>query len=458
MDQPVTIKATTDPLDDFFENATVGLHLVAADGTIVRANRADFEPLGYSAEEYVGRNIAEFHADREAIDDILSRLSRGEALDKYRARLRAKDGSLRHVEISSSVNFCDGKFLNTRCFTIDITDRVATEQELEEARRRLAETYENVLAGISEVDSEGRFLRVNPALSEITGYSVDELLQTNIFAITHPDDLEQDRRPFARQVAGEIDRYKVTKRYVRKDGQVVWVEVASSTVRDKNGKFRFAVRHVQDVTARKKAEARQRLLLDELNHRVKNTLATVQSLAVQTARNCETAEEFRQRFEPRLIALSKAHDRLTRNRWEGANLTEIVAEEFSLVAASTEQLIAIGPDVMLPTRASLSLSLALHELATNAIKYGALSVPSGRVELRWNVERKGPFPSRVKLDWTERGGPTVKAPESEGFGSRLLRVTAKELGGEMEIEFERDGFRWALAFDLQPSSEAGSTS
>jgi two-component sensor histidine kinase len=78
--------------------------------------------------------------------------------------------------------------------------------------------------------------------------------------------------------------------------------------------------------------------------------------------------------------------------------------------------------------------------------------------LRWNVERKGPFPSRVKLDWTERGGPTVKAPESEGFGSRLLRVTAKELGGEMEIEFERDGFRWALAFDLQPGSEAGSTS
>lgn len=457
MDRPANASPQGDPLDDFFENATVGLHLVAADGTIVRANRADFEPLGYSAEEYVGRHIADFHADPDVINDILSRLSRGEALDKYRARLRAKDGSLRHVEISSSVNFRDGQFLNTRCFTVDVTDRVATEQELEEARQRLAETYDNVLAGIGEVECDGRFLRVNRTLAAITGYSAEELLETSIFAITHPDDLAEDRAAFDRQVAGEIDRYSITKRYIRKDGGTLWVEIASSTVRDDAGNFRFAVRHVQDVTARKEAEARQKLLLDELNHRVKNTLATVQSLAVQTARNCETAEEFRARFEPRLIALSKAHDRLTRNRWQGANLAEIVAEEFNLAAAPAEQFVASGPDVILPTRASLSLSMALHELATNAIKYGALSQAGGQVALRWSVERSGPFPSRVRLDWTESGGPPVAPPTEEGFGSRLLRVTAKELGGDMEMAFAPEGFRWSLAFDLDRDGESGST-
>lgn len=455
MAQRVRMTDLREPLDDFFENATVGLHLVAADGTIVRANRADFEPLGYSADEYVGRHIAEFHADPDVIDDILARLGRGEALDRYRARLRAKDGSIRHVEISSSVNFEGDQFINTRCVTIDVTDQIATEMALEETRQRLAETYENVLAGISEVDSEGRFLRVNRALTAITGYDADELLQTSVFGITHPDDVEEDRASFASQVAGEIDRYNITKRYVRKDGQVVWVEIASSSVRDKDGGFRFAVRHAQDVTARVEAETQQKLLLDELNHRVKNTLATVQSLVVQTARNCATAEEFRARFEPRLIALSKAHDRLTRNRWEGANLAEIVAEEFGPAGGAGNQLTASGPDIVLPTRASLSLSMALHELTTNALKYGALSAPGGTVQLHWNVERSGPFPSRVNLDWKESGGPPVSPPTAEGFGSRLLRVTAKELGADMGMEFAPEGFRWRLSFDLGPRIGTG---
>ncbi|HVF37421.1 MAG TPA: PAS domain S-box protein [Sphingomicrobium sp.] len=454
MDQPASTDRR-DELDDFFDNATVGLHLVTGDGTIVRANRADFEPLGYAPEEYIGHHIAEFHADQATIEDILGRLGRGEALDRYRARLRAKDGSLRHVEISSSVNFRDGEFINTRCFTIDVTDQVETRQALDEAVQRLADTYENVLAGISEVDAEGRFLRVNRALTEISGFAAEELLQTSIFAITHPEDLDEDRSSFARQVAGEIDGYTITKRYVRKDGQIVWVEIASSSVRDEEGHFRFAVRHVQDVTARQEAEAQQKLLLDELNHRVKNTLATVQSLVVQTARNCQSVEEFRASFEPRLIALSKAHDRLTRNRWEGANLAEIVAEEFGLGAAPADRMVAAGPDVILPTRASLSLGMALHELTTNAAKYGALSVPGGKVDLRWNVDRQGPFPCRVRLDWVESGGPAVTQPEVEGFGSRLLRVTAKELDGDMTMEFAPEGFRWSLAFDLKRGANDG---
>ena len=117
-------------LGDFFENGTIGLHLVGPDGTILKANKADYEPLGYSAEEYIGQPIMRFHADDDTISDILARLSAGEKLDKYPARLRAKDGSIRHVLISSSVCFRDGEFVNTRCFTVDVTEKVRTEKAL----------------------------------------------------------------------------------------------------------------------------------------------------------------------------------------------------------------------------------------------------------------------------------------------------------------------------------------
>jgi PAS domain S-box-containing protein len=437
-------------LDDFFENGTVGLHLVGPDGTILRANAADYEPLGYSAEEYIGQPITRFHADEEVIADILERLSAGEKLDKYPARLRAKDGSIRHVLISSSVCFRDGDFVNTRCFTLDVTDKIRAESALREAQERLYATYENVLAGIAEADDRGRFLRVNEAFERITGYSRDELLSKTFFDITHPDDVERERHDYRRQVAGEIDRYVTTKRYIRKDGRLLWVEVTSSTVRSEDGSFRYGVRMVQDITERKLAEEQKKLLLDELNHRVKNTLATVQALAAHTARGATSADDFRQRFEPRLIALSAAHDRLTRNDWRGANLAEIAAGELS--AHDVPGAVTVdGPDIVLPPRVSLSLSMALHELATNALKHGALSVAGGHVDVRWTVERDAatPFPTGLALSWKESGGPEVQPPEREGFGSRLLKVTAAELKGSLDISWGPGGLEWHLAFPLR---------
>lgn len=439
-------------LEDFFENGTVGLHLVGSDGTILRANRADYEPLGYTAEEYIGQPITRFHADDEAISDILSRLSSGQKLDKYPARLRAKDGSIRHVLISSSVCFRDGEFINTRCFTVDVTEKMQAEAALREAQERLAATYENVLAGIAECDGDGCFLRVNEAFETITGYRKEELLSKTFFDITHPDDVAAERAEYARQVSGEAERYLTSKRYIRKDGQLIWVEVTSSTVRNDDGSFRFGVRLVQDITERKLAEEQKKFLLDELNHRVKNTLATVQALAAHTARTATSAEDFRKRFEPRLLALSAAHDRLTQNEWRGANLADLVAGELS--AHDVSGAVSVdGPDIMLPPRVSLSLSMALHELATNALKYGALSVASGRVKIRWAVAREPnmPFPTKLDMLWEESSGPPVQPPAQEGFGSRLLRVTAAELNGNLDVNWKSSGLEWKLAFPLRPT-------
>ena len=439
-------------LEDFFENGTVGLHFVGPDGTILRANRADYEPLGYSAEEYIGQPIMRFHADEEVIADILQRLSAGEKLDKYPARLKAKDGSIRHVLISSSVCFQGGAFQNTRCFTLDVTEKMVTEAALREAQERLAATYDNVLAGIAECDEQGRFLRVNDAFESISGYSKDELLSKSFFDITHPDDAAKEGLDYRQQVDGAIEHYVTTKRYVRKDGLVVWVEVTSSTVRRPDGGFAYSVRMVQDVTERKTAEEHRKLLLDELNHRVKNTLATVQALAAHTARTASSAEDFRQRFEPRLMALSAAHDRLTKNEWRGANLADIVRDELQ-AHGGADRVRASGPDIILPPRVSLSLSMALHELATNALKYGALSVAGGSVDVRWSVgrEQASPYPTSLTVRWQEHGGPPVSPPKDAGFGSRLLKVTTAELKGELDMQWLPEGLSWQLSIPLRVS-------
>jgi PAS domain S-box-containing protein len=443
--------APTLDLEDFFENGTVGLHLVGKDGTILRANRADYEPLGYSEAEYIGQSITKFHADEATIGDILDRLTRGEKLDKYPARLKARDGSIRHVLISSSVCFRDSEFVNTRCFTVDVTEKVLAEKALREAKERLAATYEGVSAGIAEVDADGRFLRVNEAFCRISGYSRAELLERTFFDTTHPDDVGRERGQYLRQVAGEIDQYRIEKRYVRGDGAIIWVDVSSSTVRDGDGRFAYGVRMLQDVTARKEADRQKKLLLDELNHRVKNTLATVQALAAQTARSCTSAEEFRARFEPRLVALSAAHDRLTRNEWTGASLREIIDEELTAHRQPGRRLVAEGPDIILPAKTSLSLSMAIHELATNALKYGSLSRPGGELAVTWKVEREAsPFPTRLDLVWQESGGPPVTAPTRQGFGSRLLKVTAAELGARAKVDFAPAGLRWEIGIDLTP--------
>jgi PAS domain S-box-containing protein len=213
------------------------------------------EMLGYGPDEYLGRNIADFHADRHAIDDILARLTRGEKLDKYPARLVAKDGSLRHVVITSSVQFRDGRFINTRCFTMDITGWKQAEEALRDRDQLLAATYENAGVGISQTDGAGRLLRVNDAMCRITGFNRDELLQRSFFDLTHSDDLAKDNALFQTQYQGHLDHYQIEKRYLRKDGSPVWICVNSTVVRDGAGNIRCAVWVVQDINKQKLTEA-----------------------------------------------------------------------------------------------------------------------------------------------------------------------------------------------------------
>jgi two-component sensor histidine kinase len=234
--------------------------------------------------------------------------------------------------------------------------------------------------------------------------------------------------------------------------------VRSSTVRDQDGKFLYGVRVVQDVTERKEAEERQKLLVDELNHRVKNTLATVQSLATQTARGTGSPEEFRQAFEGRLIALSEAHDQLTLRHWRNADLHDIVKGSTApYLSRPGEQIVIEGEPITLTPRVALTLALALHELTTNASKYGALSVPEGRIEIGWRVEPAPDKPPRLAIEWRERGGPPVAAPARPGFGSRFIQGSvATELQGVARLEYAPEGLRCRIVIPL-PSDKTRSS-
>ena len=203
-----------------------------------------------------------------------------------------------------------------------------------------------------------------------------------------------------------------------------------------------------DMTERKRAEEQQTTMVAELNHRVKNILAIVQSVAAQTVRSSGTLENFAEAFAGRLKALAIAHDVLTETRWIGIGLSELLAAVLAPFRSADESRVSIsGPAILLPARAVVPLSMVLHELATNAVKYGALSTRRGHLDIIWQLA--GGVDRSVELVWQERDGPAVNASASAGFGTKLInRVSSHDLDGKTEINFDSAGVRCTIAFPL----------
>ncbi len=322
------------------------------------------------------------------------------------------------------------------------------EAALRASEARLRATQNNAAVGIAEVDRDGRFVSVNEARCKLTGHGREELIGQHFGHVTDPEILEHDLELFARQVAGELDTYTTDSRFRRKDGSSGWARVTSTAVRDADGTFLYAVRVVEDITERRQADKRQKLLIDELNHRVKNTLATVQSLAWQSARSGAPPQVAQQRFQERLLALSRTHNLLNETHWEGAALRTVLETELGPYATAAGRVWLAGPEVHLEARPAVVLGMAVHELTTNAAKHGALSVVSGRVQVDWRIDdRDGE--SVLAIDWCELGGPALAAQPSPGFGSRLLRQTiTRELAGQLDVRYEREGVCCTIAVPL----------
>ena len=242
------------------------------------------------------------------------------------------------------------------------------------------------------------------------------------------------------------------RRDLAKEPEERVVDFVFQPILDGNGEVTGIFAEGSDVTERHRSEEHQRLLLNELNHRVKNTLTTVQSIASQTLRSAPTTQAAREAIEARLLALSRAHDVLTRENWGGAWLREVVDQAISpFQTLNRSRMHAHGPEVRLPPHVALSLAMVLQELATNAVKYGALSNEAGQVEVAWHLDRTRTVPHLV-LTWTERGGPPVKAPLRRGFGTRLIErnLAQGRLSGEARIVFAPGGVVCTMDAPLDP--------
>jgi PAS domain S-box-containing protein len=318
---------------------------------------------------------------------------------------------------------------------------------------RLRATHENAAVGIAEVDREGRFISVNEARCMLTGHAREELIGQHFAHVTHATSLDHDLELFARQVAGELNTYTTESQFTRKDGSSGWARITSTALRDASGRFLYAVRVVEDITERRAADRRQKLLIDELNHRVKNTLTTVQSLARQTTRPDVPPQVAQERFQQRLLALSRTHNLLNETLWQGASLRALLEAELEPYAAGSQRAYISGPDVDLPARLAVVLGMAFHELTTNAVKYGALSTVSGQVQVDWKVDGSGEG-ALLTIDWCELGGPVLEAKPIPGFGSRLLRQTiTRELAGQLDIRFEREGVCCTMAVPIRSDGQ-----
>ncbi|HUP27067.1 MAG TPA: PAS domain S-box protein [Chloroflexia bacterium] len=299
-------------LRDFIENGTVGLHWVGADGTILWANQAELDLLGYTREEYIGHNISEFHADEWIIGDILHRLTSNETLHNYEARLKAKNGSTKHVLISSNVLWDEqGRFAHTRCFTRDITERKKAEEALRESEERHRAVLEQVSEAIFLLDPHTkRFVAANPAFQQLLGYSADELDQMTIYDVLPYDRDRIDRAVHKALVRGD---YRVSDRlYCRKDGSLVTVEVGITPVSYAGRKVLCEI--VRDITERRRAEEeRNQLLLSEQSART----AAEEALKIRDELLAVVSHDLK---NP--LAAIKGNAQLIRQRVERSNLPD----------------------------------------------------------------------------------------------------------------------------------------
>ena len=248
---------------------------------------------------------------------------------------------------------------------------------------------------------------------------------------------------------GAADEYDLEKRYIHKDGATVWGHTTVSCVRHPDGRIAYLIKIIQDITARKLSDETRQLLTMEVNHRSKNLLTIVQVIARQTA--ARSPEDFVKTFGARLRALAANQDLLVKSEWQRIDLGELVRSQLEHFGAMGDRLVLSGPSVMVPPSAAQALGMALHELATNAAKYGSLSNESGKVEISWTVEG-----DMFHMTWREVGGPEVTAPGSSGFGTTVLdTMTAASTSGDVSIDYAPDGVVWQLHCPLSAFEYGG---
>ena len=273
------------------------------------------------------------------------------------------------------------------------------------------------------------------------------MIGQSITRIIPPDLIGEEEKIIAHLKRGErIEHFETVR--VAKDGRRVDISLAVSPVHDNSGRVIGASKVARDITERKQFEKTQQLLVNELNHRVKNTLANVQAIVQHTLRRTKNPDEFATSLVGRIQSMARVHSLLTCSVWKGADLRELVRNQLLIGAVNETKLTAWGPAVRLLPQMAVHTALMLHELGTNSAKYGALSMPEGAITLGWTVRD-----SELRLKWVERGGPPVVAPSAHGFGLTLIEQSATSQGGSAHVLWQAEGVTWDIALPLSQSEQ-----
>lgn len=297
----------------------------------------------------------------------------------------------------------------------------------------------------------------NDSFLSLTGYAREEVLgQSFNFLMAHAADAEALAKIEA-EFQGKSDG-GCEIRYRRKDGSEFWAALFISPVRLEDGDIVQYFASFIDLTALKEEQAHSRKLIDELNHRVKNTLATVQSIVWQALRTATDPKVIREAIESRLAALSRSHDLLTNEHWKSAGLVDLLnaaLEPFVVADGRAKRIVIRGENIRFPPQAALALSITFNELATNAVKYGAFSNATGSIVIEWKIEPT-PEGRRLNLVWREKDGPLVTSPSHKGFGSQVIeRGLAHELGGTAHLDYRPSGLICTMSIPVPGGSGNG---
>ena len=446
-DQVTARRALTDSETQFrvmFENAPIGVARVASDGRFLRVNEVACRMLGYSADELRTKSFLDTHPDDRAASVARFELMRDGKIDRYDTERRHlhKDGSTVWARVTVS---CVRKSDRSIDDIIAVIEDVSARKQEEEELRKSEEQFRSLLLAsplpIALYDDREQILAISQSWLEETGYSREELRRledwtTRAYRERSDEVLEYLRRLIS---TGRSERPGYERTIRTKDGGERHWRFFPAAVGTQSDGRRLFVFMAYDVTDQKAYEDQILFLMRESNHRAKNVLSLVQAIARQTA--VRQPEDFIGRFNERIRALAASQDLLVRNKWQGADVEDLVRAQLAHFADLVGSRIAVdGPKLRLKATAGQAIGLALHELATNAGKYGALSVDTGHVDVGWQLEG-----DIFVMSWTERNGPPVSPPERHGFGGMVVgSMVERSVGGEVELNYATSGVMWRL--------------
>jgi PAS domain S-box-containing protein len=376
-----------------------------------------------------------------------------------------RNGEVRWIETRVLVSYNDlGRPVRRSGANIDVTERKRAEQALAERNIQLTLAAKSGLVGTFAYDADTEIMQISDGYAVIHGFpeGTTEIARSECLAGVHPDDIER-----VEQLRGEAFRecrreYSAEYRIIRPRGELRWVETRCFLSFSGAGKPHRVVGVSIDITERKRVDEQQRTLLAELDHRVKNTLSTVSAVVSHTWQGSRSVADFVAALDGRIRSMTTTHELLSLGRWEGVSLTELVRRELAPYTTHNNTEIN-GPGILLKPEAAQAMAMVLHELATNAAKYGALSTENGRVSIRWHQNLYAHPQSHLVFEWQEIGGPSVVALGKASYGTSTIRdLVPYEFGGKVELVLAPEGVRCRLELpsdwfgnDPPPYSETG---